>query len=57
MPVLGVRMHRVPAWLLVLAGGISSQASKNEVRLAVDLYNRSGRERQLDAFIGHTSMG
>lgn len=33
------------------------QASKNEVRLAVDLYNRSGQERQLEAFIVHMSMG
>ncbi len=33
------------------------QASKNELLLAVDLYNRSGRERQLEAFIVHTSMG
>ena len=33
------------------------QASKNEVRLAVDLYNRSGTERQLEAFIVHMSMG
>jgi len=35
----------------------SLQASKNEVRLAVDLYNRSGEERQLEAFIVHMSMG
>jgi hypothetical protein len=33
------------------------QASKNEATLAVDLYNRSGRERQLEAFIVHMSMG
>lgn len=33
------------------------QDSKNEVRLAVDLYNRSGNERQLEAFIVHMSMG
>ncbi|MFO3796557.1 MAG: DUF3644 domain-containing protein, partial [Anaerolineales bacterium] len=33
------------------------QSSKNEVRLAVDLYNRSGVERQLEAFIVHMSMG
>ena len=40
-----------PHWWHVL------QASKNEVRLAVDLYNRSGQERQLEAFIVHMSMG
>lgn len=40
-----------PHWWHVL------QASKNEVRLAVDLYNRSGNERQLEAFIVHMSMG
>lgn len=33
------------------------QASKAEVRLAVDLYNRSGSERQLEAFIVHMSLG
>ena len=33
------------------------QASKGEVRLAVDLYNRSGNERQLEAFIVHMSLG
>lgn len=32
------------------------QASKNEAILAIDLYNRSGRERQLEAFIVHMSM-
>jgi len=32
------------------------QSSKNEAILAVDLYNRSGRERQLEAFIVHMSM-
>jgi len=32
------------------------QASKNEALLAVDLYNRSGAERQLEAFIVHMSM-
>lgn len=32
------------------------QASKNEALLAVDLYNRSGTERQLEAFIVHMSM-
>lgn len=33
------------------------QDSKNEVLLAVDLYNRSGSERQLEAFIVHMSIG
>lgn len=33
------------------------QASKKEVLLAVDLYNRSGEERQLEAFIVHMSIG
>lgn len=33
------------------------QASKAEVRLAVDLYNRSGNERQLEAFIVHMILG
>lgn len=33
------------------------QASKGEVRLAVDLYNRSGNERQLEAFIVHMNLG
>ena len=33
------------------------QASKGEVRLAVDLYNRSGTERQLEAFILHMNLG
>ena len=33
------------------------QASKEEVRLAVDLYNRSGNQRQLEAFIIHMSLG
>jgi hypothetical protein len=32
------------------------QASKNEARLAVDLYNRSGNERQLEAFVVHMTM-
>ncbi|MEV7136567.1 DUF3644 domain-containing protein [Arthrobacter sp. NPDC093128] len=32
------------------------QASKNEALLAVDLYNRSGETRQLEAFIVHMSM-
>jgi len=44
-------MARKPKWWHVL------QDSKNEVRLAVDLYNRSGVERQLEAFIVHMSMG
>jgi hypothetical protein len=44
-------MARRPRWWHVL------QDSKNEVRLAVDLYNRSGLERQLEAFIVHMSMG
>lgn len=33
------------------------QASKEEVRLAVDLYNRSGNQRQLEAFILHMTLG
>jgi hypothetical protein len=33
------------------------QASKKEVVLAVDLYNRWGQERQLEAFIVHMSIG
>jgi hypothetical protein len=33
------------------------QSSKNEVRLAVDLYNRSGDQRQLEAFIVHMVLG
>ncbi|HET9873905.1 MAG TPA: DUF3644 domain-containing protein [Propionibacteriaceae bacterium] len=33
------------------------QASKEEVRLAVDLYNRSGNQRQLEAFIVHMHLG
>lgn len=32
------------------------QASKNEALLAVDLYNRSGNERQLEAFVVHMAM-
>jgi hypothetical protein len=32
------------------------QASKNEARLAVDLYNRSGNERQLEAFVVHMNL-
>lgn len=32
------------------------QASKAEARLAVDLYNRSGNERQLEAFIVHMNL-
>ncbi|GAA3077692.1 hypothetical protein JOF29_005163 [Kribbella aluminosa] len=32
------------------------QASKTEATLAVDLYNRSGTERQLEAFIVHMTM-
>ncbi|MEV5961861.1 DUF3644 domain-containing protein [Kribbella sp. NPDC051952] len=32
------------------------QASKTEATLAVDLYNRSGTERQLEAFIVHMCM-
>lgn len=32
------------------------QASKNEATLAVDLYNRSGKERQLQAFIVHMAL-
>lgn len=44
-------MARRPKWWHAL------QDSKNEVRLAVDLYNRSGTERQLEAFIVHVTMG
>lgn len=33
------------------------QASKKEALLAIDLYNRSGHERQLEAFIIHMSLG
>lgn len=33
------------------------QSSKAEVLLAVDLYNRSGHERQLEAFIVHMNLG
>lgn len=33
------------------------QSSKAEVMLAVDLYNRSGNERQLEAFIVHMTIG
>lgn len=33
------------------------QSSKAEVLLAVDLYNRSGNERQLEAFIVHMNLG
>lgn len=44
-------MARKSRWWHVL------QDAKNEVRLAVDLYNRSGSERQLEAFIVHMSMG
>lgn len=32
------------------------QSSKGEARLAVDLHNRSGRERRLEAFIVHMSL-
>lgn len=32
------------------------QASKNEALLAVDVYNRSGNERQLEAFIVHMTL-
>ncbi|WP_162529922.1 DUF3644 domain-containing protein [Nocardioides caldifontis] len=32
------------------------QAAKNEARLAVDLYNRQGNERQLEAFLVHMAM-
>jgi hypothetical protein len=32
------------------------QTSKNEAVLAIDLYNRSGKERQLEAFIVHMSL-
>ncbi|OLT25289.1 hypothetical protein BJF82_06040 [Kytococcus sp. CUA-901] len=43
-------MARRPRWWHVL------QASKNEAVLAVDLYNRSGHQRQLEAFIVHMSL-
>lgn len=33
------------------------QASKREVILAVDLYNRSGEHRHLEAFVVHMNMG
>ncbi len=32
------------------------QAAKNEARLAVDLYNRQGNERQLEAFLVHMAI-
>ncbi|WP_340697220.1 DUF3644 domain-containing protein [Cellulosimicrobium funkei] len=32
------------------------QASKKEALLAIDLYNRSGHERQLEAFVVHMSL-
>jgi hypothetical protein len=44
-------MSRRPRWWHQL------QASKQEVLLAVDLYNRSGSERQLQAFVVHMCMG
>jgi hypothetical protein len=44
-------MARRPQWWHRL------QASKGEVRLAVDLYNRSGHERHLEAFIIHMILG
>lgn len=39
-----------PRWWHVL------QSSKNEAVLAIDLYNRSGHQRQLEAFIVHMSL-
>ncbi len=48
--VLKWNMARRPRWWHQL------QASKNEALLAVDLYNRSGTERQLNAFILHMSL-
>jgi hypothetical protein len=33
------------------------QASKQEITLAVDIYNRSGQERHLEAFIVHLVIG
>ncbi|MBB0993651.1 DUF3644 domain-containing protein [Dietzia sp. SLG510A3-3B2-2] len=39
-----------PKWWHIL------QASKNEAVLAIDLYNRSGKQRQLEAFIVHMSL-
>lgn len=45
-----VDMARRPRWWHVL------QASKNEAVLAVDLYNRSGELRQLEAYIVHMSL-
>lgn len=54
LPVLAALYHRGmaprPRWWHTL------QASKGEARLAVDLYNRSGNERQLEAFIVHMSL-
>jgi hypothetical protein len=44
-------MARRPQWWHRL------QASKSEVRLAADLYNRSCHERQLEAFIIHMTLG
>jgi hypothetical protein len=32
------------------------QASKGEARLAVDLYNRTGTERRLEAFVVHMTL-
>ncbi|WP_338137522.1 DUF3644 domain-containing protein [Dermacoccus nishinomiyaensis] len=43
-------MARRPRWWHVL------QSSKNEAVLAIDLYNRSGQQRQLEAFIVHMSL-
>lgn len=44
------RMARRHRWWHVL------QSSKNEAVLAIDLYNRSGQQRQLEAFIVHMSL-
>src|SRR4051794_23135071 len=43
-------MTRSRAWFQL-------QASKNEVRLAVDLYNRTPQARSLEAFVVHMSIG
>ena len=44
------RMAPRPKWWHIL------QSSKNEAILAIDLYNRSGKQRQLEAFIVHMSL-
>ena len=49
--------RRTAPWHVGRSGGHRLQASNGEVRLAVDLYNRSGHERQLEAFIIHMTLG